>query len=151
MLKELLLSGVTTLNPTQLDCLAKNVYFEARNQSEVGMVAVSHVVLNRVKSVKFPNDICSVVTQAKKRKDGSLIRNKCQFSWYCDGLSDYPKEKVAWNKALRVAKEANILYQIGFDTTNGSLFYHSRNVEPYWAKSMEYVTEIDDHLFYREK
>ena len=70
-----------------LMCLALNVYFEARNDTMVGQYAVAQVVINRVQSSKFPNDVCSVVKQS--RNDGT-----CQFSWYCDGKSDRPREPV---------------------------------------------------------
>lgn len=140
---------LSLLMPVQHDCLAKNIYFEARNQSDTGMIAVSHVVLNRVDSNKFPNDICSVVTQAKKR-GGKLIRHKCQFSWYCDGLSDYPRDKVAWEHAKRLADDAYRLHDVGFDVTNGSTYYHAKNVNPSWASAFERVVDIDDHKFYRE-
>jgi spore germination cell wall hydrolase CwlJ-like protein len=113
------------------------------------MIAVSHVVLNRVESNKFPNNICDVVTQAKKR-GGKLIRHKCQFSWYCDGLSDYPKNKEAWAQAKEVAIEAYMLHAAGWDVTDGSTFYHAKTVNPHWASAFDYVSQIDDHLFYRE-
>lgn len=138
------------LSPAEHDCLAKNIYFEARNQSETGMIAVSHVVLNRVESNKFPNHICDVITQAKRTSSGKLIRHRCQFSWYCDGLSDYPRNKQSWEQAKRVALEAYQLHSAGWDVTNGSTYYHAKNVNPHWASAFNYVSQIDDHLFYRE-
>ncbi len=66
-----------------LQCLAKNIYFEGRNQPWVGQLAIAQVTLNRVKSVAFPATICQVVEQQRKEI--------CQFSWYCDGKSDKPK------------------------------------------------------------
>ena len=81
----------------QAKCLADNMYFEARNQGTAGITAVSNVVLNRVKSEMYPNTICEVVRQGPHReswrKDGTYhpVKHRCQFSWYCDGLSDKPK------------------------------------------------------------
>ena len=81
-------------------CLAMNVYHEAKNQPFEGQVAVAQVVINRVRDERFPNTICEVVEQGptyeswKTRNDASLsekervywpVKNRCQFSWYCDG------------------------------------------------------------------
>ncbi len=73
-------------------CLAMNVYWESRDQSIAGQVAVAQVTMNRVESPNFPNDVCSVVHQHK------------QFSWYWDGKSDVPREEDAWMRAQMVAK-----------------------------------------------
>lgn len=147
-INELIVAGMLSISPAQLDCLAKNVYFEARNQSKAGMVAVSHVVLNRVESARYPNNICDVVTQAKKR-NGKLIRHKCQFSWYCDGLSDYPLDKKSWKRSVEVARDSLVLYNSGFDATDGAMYYHTKAVSPHWSKVFERVSVIDDHIFYR--
>ena len=80
------------------ECLAKNMYFEARNQGTAGWLAVTAVVLNRVNDKHFPNRICSVITQgptrpARKNKNIRIpIKHRCQFSWFCDGKSDNPKQ-----------------------------------------------------------
>ena len=83
---------------TEATCLAKNMYFEARNQGLAGQLAVSLVVMNRVKDERFPNTICGVIEQGPISKwwlkeKGKIvpIRNRCQFSWFCDGKSDDPK------------------------------------------------------------
>src|SRR6056300_189428 len=99
-----LLAGL--LLSAQVECLALNIYFEARNQSFDGKVSVSHVVLNRVKDNRYPNTICGVIYQSYKTSSGFPIRYKCQFSWYCDGKSDVPKENDAWIKAKQVAQDA---------------------------------------------
>jgi N-acetylmuramoyl-L-alanine amidase len=132
----------------QMTCLAQNVYFEARNQSYSGQMAVSHVVLNRVEDPRFPDNICDVVKQARTDENGNLIRHRCQFSWYCDGLSDVPKNEEAWMHAVMVAQEAVYLYNSGTDITNGADHYHAKNVMPFWASDMTYMMQIDDHLFY---
>ena len=56
-----------------LMCLALNVYFEARNDSMVGQYAVAQVVMNRVQSSKFPDDVCSVVKQSRMMAHASLV------------------------------------------------------------------------------
>ena len=133
----------------QLECLALNIYFESRNQSYDGQLAVSHVVLNRVKDDRFPNNVCDVVKQGRKHSNGAMVRHKCQFSWYCDGLSDYPKERDVWKRSQKVARDAYTLYINGYDLTEGSTHYHAKTVNPKWNKSMEYIARIDDHFFYK--
>ena len=126
-----------------LMCLALNVYFEARNDTMVGQYAVAQVVMNRVQSNKFPNDVCSVVKQS--RKDGT-----CQFSWYCDGKSDRPREPYAWAYAQMVA--ADVLIGQGIevtDMTQGATHYHANYVRPYWADKLEYTVTYGSHLFYK--
>ena len=126
-----------------LMCLALNVYFEARNDSMVGQYAVAHVVMNRVQSSKFPNDVCSVVKQS--RKDGT-----CQFSWYCDGKSDKPREPYAWAYSQMVAADVLIGQGIEMtDITQGATHYHANYVRPYWADKLEYTVTYGSHLFYK--
>lgn len=134
----------------EMFCLAQNAYFEARNQSYSGQVAVTHVVLNRVQDPRFPSTACEVVKQAQTDSRGNPLRHRCQFSWYCDGLSDTPKNQEAWEHAMLVAQEALYLYDNGFDLTHGADHYHAKNVSPRWARSMDYLMQIDDHLFYKD-
>ena len=132
-----------------LICLALNVYHEAKNQSFMGQVAVAQVVMNRVKDERYPNTVCDVVKQAQtyKYKPTIPIKNKCQFSWYCDGKSDKPEEPKAWRDAMHVA---NGVYNghIG-DFVEGATHYHAYYVNPSWAKVKKYVLRIDDHIFYK--
>tara|TARA_R110000787_G_scaffold278698_2_gene388558 strand:- start:506 stop:916 length:411 start_codon:yes stop_codon:yes gene_type:complete len=130
-----------------LTCLALNMYFEARNQSIDGQIAVNSVVLNRVKSNKYPNNICSVVKQGYMTKQGHMIKNKCQFSWYCDGLSDIPTDKDAYRWSLHVSMM--VLYGVVSDQTGGALFYHSLSVNPKWSIRKQPLEIIGDHIFYK--
>ena len=135
-------------------CLAQNIYHEARNQSERGQVAVTHVVLNRMESKRYPNTACKVIKQARYR-DGRLIRDKCQFSWYCDGRPDVnpdrPVDKESWVKALQVALDSYLLYHLGFDVTDGATYYHASYVRPWWRKHFQRVAKIGTHIFYKRK
>ena len=136
--------------PAETTCLAQNIYFEARNQSYVGKIATAHVVFNRMGSADYPNTVCDVVKQAKYDKNGRIIKHKCQFSWYCDGLSDKPKEEAAWKEAVKAANDAATLWENGYDVTDGADHYHSKNVKPKWSRNMTLTTQIDDHLFYKD-
>ena len=146
---------------SQVICLAKNMYFEARDQGTAGLLAVAGVVYNRVNDPRFPNSICEVVKQgpvrASWKRNGTYfpIKHKCQFSWYCDGKSDIPKEKKKYQKILDIA-EAIIThgppFREGFvDITDGALFYHADYVTPSWAKTKHRTIEIEDHIFYTWK
>lgn len=127
---------------TILMCLAVNVYFEARSDSMEGQYAVAHVVMNRVQSNRFPNDVCSVVTQQRKGRT-------CQFSWYCDGKSDQPNMKSKqWGNAIRYASIV-MSETINIDVTDGATHYHATYVRPAWRKTKTRTTRIDRHIFYR--
>jgi len=115
------------------------------------------VTLNRVTDARFPNTVCEVVYEGPHRKswkDPSILiplRDRCQFSWYCDGKSDnFPKHD---EEAVMVAHEiADAVIQGNYmDYTGGALFYHADYVLPSWAKQKEKTIEIDDHIFYRFK
>ena len=131
-----------------ITCLALNIYFESRNQPIEGQIAVSQVVLERVKSEKYPNTVCEVVFQGPTYSwsVNYPIKDRCQFSWYCDGLSDKPKDKIAWLNSLEVAEK---VYYGLTDTVKGATHYHSVKVDPWWAKYKVKVRQIGDHIFYK--
>ena len=125
-----------------LMCLALNVYHEARSEPLQGQAAVAHVVLNRVASGRWPDDVCSVIHQGYEKG-----RFKCQFTWYCDGKPDEPTEILAWAKSVLVANQ--VLTGIVPDVTNGATHYHARYVNPYWSASLSKTVTYGSHLFYR--
>ena len=136
-------------------CLALNMYHEARDQGTAGKLAVSAVVINRVSDSRFPNTICEVIKQGPTRKswrDPAVsypIKNRCQFSWYCDGISDEVKDEKTYQKILDFARL--IMHNdIQFvDITDGATHYHADYVKPDWADTKTRTTEIGDHIFYR--
>ena len=133
-------------------CLALNVYFEARNQPVRGQMAVAHVTLNRVYDKEFPKTICGVVKQGKYYGN-SPRRDKCQFSFWCDGRSDKPKNIPAWNNAKKIANHVlNNHSKTNQDVTHGALYYHATYVKPDWSKfNLEHSITIGNHIFYRTK
>ena len=139
---------------TAFICLALNTYHEAKNQSLVGQVATAQVVMNRVADDRFPNTICEVVKQGPTRPSWEdpnkeyPIKHRCQFSWYCDGKPDIPKNEKAWQKAQDVA--FLVIYdKIKLDVTEGATHYHATYVKPSWAKTKKRTTRIEKHIFYR--
>ena len=133
------------IDQEELTCLAKNIYFEARGENRTGQYAVGLVTLNRLKSKRFPNTICKVVKQARYWNNNP-VRNKCHFSWYCDGKSDRPKDKRAWDTALDIAHFL-LLFNVE-DFTKGSTHYHATYVKPKWSREMKVATVIGSHIFY---
>jgi len=135
-------------------CMAEAIYFEAGNQPLVGKIAVAAVILNRVYSMDYPDSICEVVHQGPVReswkKNGVFypIKNKCQFSYYCDGRSDKPKFGPTWEDCLMVAEWA-LQDEWFIDHVEGATHYHASYVHPNWADHMQRVVQIQDHVFYK--
>ena len=134
-------------------CLTENIYFEARGQGQAGWLAVAQVTQNRVDDRRFPNTVCEVVKQGLTYASGDPIRNKCQFSWYCDGKSDKPKNTKVYNE---ISELVNYIYDVKgqpnhelLDITDGATHYHADYVRPSWAKTKTKTIEIEDHIFYR--
>jgi spore germination cell wall hydrolase CwlJ-like protein len=139
-----------TNNPAE-ECLAEALYWEGRNQTDVGMIAIGYTILNRVKSPNFPDTICEVVHQGPL--DGSAIsRNKCQFSYFCDGNADaFPvdttmAEVVAAERAEDIAPL--IMAEVVDNNVNSATYYHANYVNPYWSSVYTKVAQVDSHIFY---
>lgn len=147
-----------------IECLAKNIYFEAKNQSFAGKIAIAFVVMNRVKDKRFPNTICKVIYESPMKESWKTrnlknlpasqriyypVRNKCQFSWYCDGKADTIKEKSVYADIIKIVKiflDTKIEF---IDFTEGSTHYHAFYVSPDWGSDHTKTFQIDDHIFYR--
>lgn len=129
-------------------CLAQNIYYEARGSSRADQIAVADVVINRVEDARYPDSICEVVQQGKKHANGQMVRNACQFSWYCDGKSDWPTDMDAWVIAQQIAHNM-ITYGDWRGLTEGSTHYHANYVKPSWARTLTLTGTIGVHKFYR--
>ena len=129
-------------------CLAQNIYYETRSSNRADRIAVADVVLNRVKDTRYPDTICEVVKQGRKHPNGQMKRNQCQFSWYCDGKSDWPTNMDAWVDAQQIAYMM-IVYSDGRGLTEGATHYHATYVKPAWAKQKQLVGRIGNHIYYR--
>jgi len=141
---------ITLEEQDEIECMAINTYHEARDQSVAGQLAVMHVVLNRVASPKFPDSICGVVTQGPTYVNwlGNTwpVRDQCQFSWYCDGMSDTAEDVESYKKIKKLADQ--VVTTETFDITEGSTYYHADYVKPNWRKQFRRVVKIDTHIFY---
>lgn len=127
----------------EFQCLAQALYFEARGESLQGQRAVAEVILNRVKSKRYPNSICGVV------KQGTGRIHQCQFSYTCDGHPEVIREPRAYD---RVAKLARLMIDGLYDqekVTGGAIFYHTTSVHPSWANRKTPTARFGVHIFYR--
>ena len=143
--------------PEDAKCLAKNIYFEAGVESTAGKLAVANVTINRAIHVNYPNTICGVVREGIHYYNASKdeyfpVRDRCQFSWYCDGLGDNPREGRTWESAQELAKKVltNHYDKALIDITDGAMYYHANWMETYpsWSKKKKIMTSIDRHIFY---
>ncbi len=131
-----------TVSEKERTCLATAVYFEARGEPVEGQVAVAQVILNRVANVHYPNSICGVVYQNKS------WRNRCQFSFACDGYKDRIRDADAWQIAQDVADR--VLDGNAYINDVGSAtHYHATYVRPRWARTFLRLDKIGQHIFYR--
>lgn len=137
------LAAPVPVDDKDFECLALNIYHEARSEPEIGRVAVAAVTLNRVRSSTYPDSICDVVQQ------GGEARHRCQFSWWCDGRDDTPTETRAWTAAQQTARRS--LLGLAPDPTGGATHYHATYVQPGWAEVFEQTALIGRHRFYRDE
>jgi hypothetical protein len=127
----------------EAECLARAIYFEARSESEMGQLAVAKVVLNRLKDPAYPKTICGVVYQ------GSSRLNACQFSFACDGISDQPRQRIAWDQSRRIAARA-LAGDQSINILGAATYYHADYVNPKWSSSFKRLIKIGRHIFYTD-
>ena len=139
LLSGLLAGGAAGSGDDETRCLALTIYWEARDETREGRVAVGWVVLNRQHSTKFPSTICHVVKQ--RGEEG------CQFSFWCDGKPDEPTDGVSWARARELASE--LLTNPPPDPTHGATMYHRADLHPAWSRQHRETARIGHHIFYR--
>lgn len=123
-----------------LQCLTAAIYYEAASEPDAGQRAVAQVVLNRVAHPAYPKTVCGVVYEGSERPTG------CQFSFTCDGALARRPQRLFWDRAEAVAREAlagAVYAPVGLAT-----HYHTVQVSPYWAPSLQYLGTIGAHRFY---
>jgi spore germination cell wall hydrolase CwlJ-like protein len=126
-----------------LRCLTQGIYYEAALEPTEGQEAVAQVILNRVRDPNYPNSVCGVVFEGAERTTG------CQFSFTCDGALAQAPVGWAWNRARLVAERAlagAVSARVGTAT-----HYHADYVHPWWAPTLNKLTQIGAHIFYRWK
>lgn len=131
--------GGTKRTEAEIICLAENLYHETKGESYQGILAVANVTMNRVKSGKFPNNICQVVKQRNL--------SGCQFSWVCQRKRIDDKKKFF--EMIRISEQIMSgripMNVVSYDV----LWYHSKHVKPYWSRYGQFMGRIGSHLFYK--
>jgi len=165
------------LSSKDIDCLAKNIYYEAGNEPEEGKVAVAMVTINRVRDGRFGNSICSVVNQrtqtirsrevttVKMVKTGYFGRPEpvkqtqvvvqnvevCQFSWRCMFVHKPKDSDERWDESQRIATELisgnYASWQVKYSE---ALYFHATAIHPTWARQKHYVGRVGGHFFYAD-
>jgi hypothetical protein len=135
------LAGSVTDRMRAQQCLTMAIYYEAASEADAGQRAVAQVVLNRVAHPAYPDTVCGVVFQGSERRTG------CQFSFTCDGALARKPARMWWDRAADVARAAlsgAVYAPVGLAT-----HYHTVQIHPYWADSLDQVGTIGAHRFYR--
>lgn len=121
-------SSSSSNNSSNVNLLARVIYGEARGEPYTGQVAVAAVVLNRVKSSKFPNTISGVVYQS-----GAF-----------DAVSDGQINLTPDSTAKKAAQDA----LNGWDPTYGAIYYFNPNTATNkWIWSRPMTVTIGKHRF----
>jgi len=120
------------------DCtiLTEAAYYEARGESDIGVVSVLHTILNRVAHQSWPDSIQGVVYKPKHFSytwDGSLKR----------GMND--KKQVERMSILAY----DVLHGLVESPVGNSTHYHTNKVNPYWVSDVNYIADVGNHRFYR--
>jgi spore germination cell wall hydrolase CwlJ-like protein len=123
----------------EVECLARNIYFEAGGEPRAGKIAVAEVTMNRVKSRQFPRTVCGVVHQKTK--------GTCQFSWVCEGKKSI-RNQGAWRESLKIAENILISKQ-QYGIIGNAMYFHADYVDPAWAERKKLIAQIGRHIFYR--
>ena len=129
----------------QLDCLSRNIYYEAGNEPFEGKVLVAQVTIQRVETGRFAKDICGVVNQR------NIIMEKvvCQFSWLCDGTSKTkPVHPAVFKESEEVAKKV-LLENFRMPGYKDALYYHAVYVNPGW--NLKRLGQVANHIYYGDK
>ena len=138
---------ISTTKADNFNCLVEALYHEARSESFIGMLSVANVILTRKESSNFPSTICKVVHQGKYWK-GKPIKDKCHFSYWCDGRPERFTDIAGLIKSINVAEMS--LNGIQIKQTVGATHYHASYVTPGWASDPNFKSlgQIGTHVFY---
>lgn len=120
----------------EVECLARNIYFEAGGESRAGKIAVAEVTMNRVKSRIFPKTVCGVVHQ------------KNQFSWV--GVKSKVRNNHAWRESVSIA-ESVLISKKKYGIIGDAMFFHANYIPvPDDFAGLTRVKQIGNHIFYRK-
>ena len=138
-----LLSGAENSKYRAQQCLTTAIYYEAAQEPDAGQRAVAQVILNRVTHPSYPKSVCGVVYQGSERASG------CQFSFTCDGSLRRKPSSFYWSRARKVAA-AMLAGEVSIPAGLAT-HYHTTDIRPYWAPSLNFIGTIGNHRFYKWK
>jgi hypothetical protein len=125
-------------------CLADAIYFESRGEPERGQIAVAQVVINRVFSGFYPDDVCAAVYQNAHRFLA------CQFTFACEGKKLVVNDQPAWERATRISRDM-LDGKLWLTDVGKATHYHASWVKPAWVREMRTIQRIGVHTFYRPR
>lgn len=126
-----------------IDCLAMNIYHEARGEPIAGQYAVAEVTLNRTRSREFPDSVCKVVYQ----KHWNPYRKEIVYAFSWTGQTVTTNfHSAAWRQAREIARTVLTLHHKA--TLQNALYYHSIDIKPEWSRTRKRLAIIGRHIFY---
>lgn len=139
-------------NESELECMARNIYHEARGEPIEGQIAVARVVMNRIYK-GFGKTPCTVINQAfmvkmENENGEEILKKVCQFHWVCDNVMTN-KNSEAYKKAYQIAHDVLVKNMHEDILPKNILFFHATYVEPVGTYKQKIV--IGNHLFYSRK
>jgi len=129
-------SVLPRLDSVQMRCLAKNIYYEAPDESYEGKLAIATVTMNRLRSKSFPKTICGVVYEHSKAG--------CQFSWTCGRRA--PFNRLAFKQSEKIAIDV-LTKNVRLVSIKNALYFHNTSVLPKWEFAHP-IKKIGNHIFY---
>jgi spore germination cell wall hydrolase CwlJ-like protein len=140
-----------------IDCLAANIYFEARGEPIEGQLAVAHVTLNRMEHPEFPKTACGVVKQ--KAYNPKVQKHVCQFSWWCDSklraksTGHKFNDRHVYEDIRQLATKLWVNRHVIEDITHGAIFYHAKYVPVHkiGVKGLKKTAQYGQHIFYTKQ
>ena len=161
------------LSDRDVDCLARNIFYEAGSESTEGKVAVGLVTINRSQDPKYPQNVCGVVRQRtaltvtqkittvkpvqtawfenpkkiEETKTTFVQKVVCQFSWTCGKVPTPRADDPRWIESKQVAEN---IAQGGYpelkEKYSLAKHFHATHVNPGWK--LKRVARTGNHIFY---
>lgn len=128
------------------NCIKNALYYEARGEGLIGILAVASVIENRKNSGKYPSNYCDVINQHR------------QFSYTLEGKRDVESleqrllasDKKAYGDVTEVA-ETMLAGAFKPVLAEDVLWYAKTSVNNYWTKTKKVATRVGEHIFYKDK
>lgn len=135
------IKNLVSVDAKQLNCMAKNIFYEAGGESIKGQAAVARVVLNRV-AHGFGKTPCAVIYQTTQTENGKV----CQFSWVCEGKGEPNKNNYRFKVAQQIAFDTMVHNKYNDVVPKSMLFFHNLTVTPLLPYAE--AVRIGNHIFY---